>query len=146
MRYIPALELGVVTLANANPGGYQAGELLFWEILENLMGVERKERFDFNKENLFREKMGANSMRGKRDSLFGELASKGAEMIAGLEAHEGVFENPAYSRMTVSVAQRCKKDGEVSACDAVASRLGLRGGACAYSRRDLHGGDYRPVP
>jgi CubicO group peptidase (beta-lactamase class C family) len=112
MRYIPALELGVVTLGNANPGGHQAGEVIFWEIVDNLMGVERKERFDFNKENLFREKMGAKGMRGKGDSLFGELASKGAEMTAGLEAHEGVFENPAYARMTVSIAQRRQKDGE----------------------------------
>jgi hypothetical protein len=111
MRYIPALELGVVTLGNANPGGHQAGEVIFWELVDNLMGVERKERFDF-KENLFREQMGAKDARGKKGSLFGELASKEAGMIAGLKAHEGDFEHPAYARVKVSVAQRHNKDGE----------------------------------
>lgn len=31
--------------------------------------------------------------------------------MVGLEAHEGVFEHPAYAGLTVSIAQRRKKDG-----------------------------------
>jgi CubicO group peptidase (beta-lactamase class C family) len=112
MRYIPALELGVVTLGNASPGSHQAGEVVFWEIVDNLIGVEKEARFDWKKENLFREEMSARDVRGKKDSLFGELASKGVGMTAALEVYEGVFENPGYAKITVSVAHRRRNDEE----------------------------------
>ena len=35
-------------------------------------------------------------------------------MTGGLEAQEGVFEHPAYAKMTVSIARRVQKDGKVT--------------------------------
>jgi CubicO group peptidase (beta-lactamase class C family) len=37
MRYIPALELGIVTLGNCSPGAHQAGEVMFWEIVDSVL-------------------------------------------------------------------------------------------------------------
>ena len=110
MRYIPALELGIVTLGNATPGAHYAGKALVWEIIDNLMGVEEEARFDWKKETLSQEEHGAKQMRGWRERLFGEMASKAGKMTAGLEAHEGCFEHPAYQRMMVKVAHRQSKD------------------------------------
>jgi hypothetical protein len=111
MRYIPALELGIVTLGNASPGAHQAGMVLVWEVINDLMGVERANRFDWKKENLVREEMGAKDMLAKQESLFGGLGAKGGPMPVGWEKYEGIFENPAYARMTVSIAQRSGKEG-----------------------------------
>ena len=110
MRYVPALELGVVTLGNASLGAHYAGEVLVWEVINNLMGVGKNARFDWKKENLLREEMSAKEMRGKRESLFGDLTPTGGGMTASLEAHEGVFENPGYQKMTVRVAHRQNND------------------------------------
>jgi hypothetical protein len=111
MRYIPALELGIVTLGNASPGAHQAGEMLVWEVINDLMGVERANRFDWKKENLAREEMGAKDMLGKQESLFGGLGVKGRPMAVRWEKHQGIFEHPAYARMTVSIAQRSGEEG-----------------------------------
>ena len=110
MRYIPALELGIVTLGNASPGAAWAGEALFWEIVDNFMGVEDDARFDWKKENLAREAAGAKGLRDWKENLFGKLALEAGKMTATLTAHEGIFEHPAYQKMTVSVAHRQSKD------------------------------------
>jgi hypothetical protein len=41
MRYIPALELGIVVLKNASPGAHQAGE-----VVNDLMASRRQIEFD----------------------------------------------------------------------------------------------------
>jgi hypothetical protein len=112
MRYIPTLELGIVTLGNVSPGAHQAGTVLVWEVINDLMGVERANRFDWKKENLVREEMGAKDMLAKQESLFGGLGVKGGAMAVGWEKYEGIFEHPAYARMTVSIAQRSGKEGK----------------------------------
>lgn len=41
-----------MALGNASPGVHQAGELLVWEVISDLVGVERVNMFDWKKENL----------------------------------------------------------------------------------------------
>lgn len=65
------------------------------------MGVKREELFDWKKESLFWEEIGAKDVRTKQDSLFGELILIEARMTV---AHAIM--------MTASVAERRKKDGD----------------------------------
>jgi hypothetical protein len=50
--------------------------------------------------------MSAKDVLTKRESLFRGLGVKGGLMAVGWEKREGTFEHPAYTRMTVSIAQR----------------------------------------
>lgn len=47
-----------MTLGNASPGAHQVGEVLVWKVINDLMGVERANRFDW-RENLVRGEIGA---------------------------------------------------------------------------------------
>ena len=66
-----------------------------------------KDRFDWKKEYLFMEGVGAKDLEGKRESLFEglDVKTKGDAPIR-LEEYVGVFDSMGYQSMAVSIAER----------------------------------------
>jgi CubicO group peptidase (beta-lactamase class C family) len=113
MRYIPDLDLGIVAMGNASPGGNFAGGYLCWRIIDDVLGVNREDRFDWKKEQLCMEGMGAKGLEGKRESIFEglDVTAKGNAPIR-LEEYVGVFDNIGYQSMAVSIVERPGTENE----------------------------------
>jgi CubicO group peptidase (beta-lactamase class C family) len=107
MRYIPDLDLGIVTMGNALPGGNLAGSHLCERIIDDVLGVKGEDRFDWKKEYLCKEEMVAKDLEGKRGSLFEglDVKARGTAPMR-LEEYVGVFENMGYQSMAVSIVER----------------------------------------
>ena len=111
MRYIPDLDLGIVTLGNSSPGANFAGNALCWEIIDDLLGVEQQNRFDWKKEMLLKEEKNAKDLRGMRATLFEGLdVEVNGPSPVNLEEYQGVYENIGYQSISVRVVQRPRKD------------------------------------
>jgi hypothetical protein len=124
MWYIPALDLGIVTLGNASPGGNLAGGHLCWRIIDDVLGVKGEDRFDWKKESLFMEGMSAKDLGGKREILFEglDVRAQGTASII-LEEYVGVFDSKGYQSMAMSIVERPKhregSTGKMSTREAV---------------------------
>ena len=73
MRYVPALDLGTVTFGNSTGAGFAGNTLLCYEIIDNILGIERTSQLDWKKEWLCKEEQGGEELRGIRDPLFAAL-------------------------------------------------------------------------
>jgi hypothetical protein len=91
------LELSIVTLGNASPGAHQVGEVLVRKVINDLMGVERANRFDWKKENLVRGNWRQETC-WLNESLLRGLGVRDGPVVVRREKCEDIFEHPAYAR------------------------------------------------
>lgn len=120
MRFIPQLDLGIVVFGNAFPAAYHIGQMLVYEMVDPLLGVELDSpgRFDWKREYVAREEAHIQSLDQsaveKRffDDLRGSAPHGGDDgstttqpppLQAPLQHHAGMYSNPGYGEVIVSL-------------------------------------------
>ncbi|ERF73222.1 hypothetical protein EPUS_03063 [Endocarpon pusillum Z07020] len=108
MVYVPKLELGIITLGNGAPTATQVGQLLVYEIVDNLLGIDRSARFDLKKEHIAQEEalLKTLPLQISQKRLFGPFTGSVRPLRISMQDHAGKYSNAGYGEVTISVRSR----------------------------------------
>jgi len=100
----------VVVMANSVGGGSTVEQVLMHRLMDDLLGVLEKERFDWetNEEKTLRQ--GAYTLSHAREIAYPEVPDPPIPLTLPLSAYAGVYTHPAYPPLNLSITSRPRNE------------------------------------
>jgi CubicO group peptidase (beta-lactamase class C family) len=105
MAFVPGQHWGVAIMTNTDVTGNFAAMVLYFILLDNLLGTPKEERFDWVK--LYDEQLkeGAKEIQKSKRTIYPIIASPPINFSLPLASYTGAYSHPGYRSMTLTIVK-----------------------------------------
>ncbi|KAK4694396.1 hypothetical protein P7C71_g3185, partial [Lecanoromycetidae sp. Uapishka_2] len=105
MAFLPRLQWGAVMMANTVDGGSAVEQVLFFKLLDDLLDVSEKDRFNWEVEMESGLETQAYVLEHAREFAYPDAPDPPVPLTLPLEDYAGIYSHPAYPTVNLSITE-----------------------------------------